>query len=62
MKLELKEITKEQFDEISNREGNYFQNSCVFNYDSDNLLAFMDLYDNRFSYWEVVKNDHRRNA
>jgi hypothetical protein len=55
MKLELKEITKEQFDEISNREGNYFQNSCVFNYDSDNLLAFMDLYDNKFSYWKVVK-------
>ena len=57
MKLELKEITKEQFDEISEKEGNYFQNSCVFNYDSDNLLAFMDLYDNKFSYWEVVSNN-----
>lgn len=55
MKLELKEITKEQFAEISEKEGNYFQNSCVFNYDSDNLLAFMDLYDNKFSYWEVDK-------
>ena len=55
MKLSLVEITKQQFEEIGDREENYFQNSCIFNYDTDNLIAFMDLYNNKFSYWEVVK-------
>lgn len=55
MKLSLVEITKSEFDKISEQEENYFQNSCVFNEDTDNLIAFMDLYDNKFSYWKVVK-------
>ena len=60
VKLSLVEITKDVFDEISNQDGNYFQNSCIFDDDTDNLLSFMDLDfsfygDNNFHYFRIDK-------
>lgn len=51
--MTFKQITKTEYDELSNKETTYFVNGCIFDEETDNLLAFEKLEDETFTYWEL---------
>lgn len=54
-KMTIKQITKTEYVEISDKETTYFVNGCIFDEETDNLLAFEKLQDETFTYWQVVE-------
>ena len=53
--LELKEISKEDFDKLSAAGYTYFQESCVFDSASENLLAFAEWNYGTFHYYRIER-------
>lgn len=52
--MEIREITKDEFQKISKAEKTYFQNGVIFDERNDNLIAFERLEENNtFSFWVV---------
>lgn len=52
--MKIREITKDEFQKISEAEKTYFQNGVVFDERTDNLIAFEKLEENNtFSFWVV---------
>lgn len=62
--LKVNEITEDEFKKLCESDETYFQESCVFDADTENLLAFMDLdfsffNDNEFHYFKISKERHQ---
>lgn len=53
IKLCLVRISKAEFERLSNCEETYFQNSCIFEEATDNLVAFINIYGDISTYWKV---------
>lgn len=56
--MKLKEITKSEFEEISNKYNTYFQNGVIFDDLTDNVVAFENLEYEKFTYWKVEKSNN----
>ena len=57
--MELKEITKEEFNELDNTSSTYFSNGCIFDEFTDNLIAFCwykDGHSEASKWFKVVEN------
>lgn len=52
------EITRAEFDAISEKEGTFFANGCVFDEETENALALSDLLvDGTYRYYKLTREE-----